>query len=333
MLGAEPVSPQTTERVGSHRPSPMMDPHSDRGQNMNRLYTSLVIAKRELNGGTIPMTPVPKHIQHIINPDFVPGLGAFEEDAVKGLRCPVCGRFMHTLKNHMNTAHADIGGATEICNALSVPLTNSLTSAVFHEKMSRAQDPYIERTRQRNFSQRRGKATTGRRRRLNAQTVHHRNHRNSCEAQIQHRLWDLYHKIGRAPTMKEAVALGQDNLTKICVTLYGSWHAAIVTAGLTLTAKQLRYTTKSKEQVIAQYGEWFKVHGYLPTQTQVRNPQRLPLLSGRRTVCRVMKTKVWKEAMRRVALALGVWDYRYRPEPGSPSAPRYSPASHPWCES
>ena len=91
----------------------------------------------------------------------------------------------------------------------------------------------------------------------------------------------------------------------------------MVVAGLTLTTKQLHYGIKSKEAVIAQYGEWFKAHGYLPTMTQVRDPQRLPLISSCQTVFRYMKTREWPVAMNQVALRLGVYDYRYRPEPAS----------------
>lgn len=276
------------------------------------LYTSLTIAKQELNGGAIPMMPIPENVRHIINPDFVPGLGAFEEDPERGIRCPVCGVFKQMLKNHIHMVHADIGGLAVVCKALSVRADQPIITECTRQRLSIKRTEHMHRIRYTGPTRKRkrGKCRSGRK-----ITMHHRNFTNSCEAQIGHRMWDLYHKLGRTPTQREAIALREASLVNACRTIYGSWNTALVTAGLTLRDVQRVRGSVSKEQVIAQLGEWFKAHGRLPTATEATHASRLPLIPHRDMVKMRMETKEWKVAMRRVARHLGVWDYRYRPEP------------------
>jgi len=61
---------------------------------VSQLYTSLVMAKQALNGGHLPpMTPVPERLHHIINPEYVPGLGALRIATawMRSLACAECG--------------------------------------------------------------------------------------------------------------------------------------------------------------------------------------------------------------------------------------------------
>lgn len=75
---------------------------------MSDLYTSLVRAKQELNGGVPPLTPLTEEAKKYMDPDLVPGMGILNEDDDKGLQCPVegCGKWYSRLDAHLRS-HVD----------------------------------------------------------------------------------------------------------------------------------------------------------------------------------------------------------------------------------
>ena len=293
---------------------------------MADLYTSLIRAKQELNDGVLPPTmPVPENVQHFIDPAFTPGLGALGEDEERGLQCPVrgCGKYHHRLRWHLNGSHRDIGGATRVLAALSIPQGVGLDSTRFRAGNTarglrpgrrvnlvglKHGDPSVTR---RSVQSRKG----------NAKTINHRNMINTCEAQITHRLWDLYHKVGRSPSMTESRAINGHALDRACTRLYGSWNAAKLAAGMDTVVNNGQ--TVGKERTVAALREWFNEHGRLPEERQAYRPNRTPLIPSVGAIKRVFDTTSWPRAMRRAAVNLGVYDSRYRPRPGTKAAPRY----------
>ena len=276
------------------------------------LYTNLVQAKQTIDSGyEPPMTPIPEDVFHLIDSAFTIGLGAFYEDPEKGLRCPVrgCGVYRHMLRRHLNR-HAELGGANAVLDALSVPRRMALVSQKVKRGMS-------ERLLQRWAAgmQPVSKGNRGNRSAANASlkrthsTVQLQNMRNSCEAQIVHRLWDLHNKIGRSPTKNEARISGEEPLILACIKLYGSWNAAKATVGMEKNSPRLRGKW-SKENVLTVLRAWYDCHGRLPSSSENKG---LPLLPSKTVFLNKFNTDKWPVAMRRAAINLNIYDARYRP--------------------
>lgn len=287
---------------------------------MADLYTSLVRAKQALNGGTLPpMTPVPENVHHFIDPDLTPGLGALEEDVDLGLRCPVrgCGEWFGRLRRHLNAVHADIGGASAVLRALSIPDTASLDSRQVRRNLKRAartpsrRDISLANLARVNKLSSESRRKAGRRQSRNKTTVGVRNLRNTCEAQLAHRIIDMSHKVGRTPSYKEAMVLDQQALTA-AISTYGTWNAALAAVGLK-TRRHPRAPQYDKEQVLTILREYYSQNGVLPSQDDIRHQRRTPLLPAAKTILRAMGTKSWPEAMRLAARALNVKGGRYGP--------------------
>jgi hypothetical protein len=74
------------------------------------MYTTLVRAKATIRGEEAPpLTALTEHALKICDPDFVPGMGILEEDAERGLRCPLrgCGKWYHELGKHLESHDSD----------------------------------------------------------------------------------------------------------------------------------------------------------------------------------------------------------------------------------
>ena len=279
---------------------------------MSQLYTNLVMVKTALNDGHLPpMTPVPEKIQHIINPEFVPGLGALHEDE-RGLQCPVCVVWMHKLGHHISRTHSDKGGLEGIKRMMGMPTSVTLTSVSAKEAARTAalRVGIGKWVKGRPIKKGRRK---GRRKRA---SMSERNFRNTCHAQIGHRLWDLRNKLGRSPTITEANALDQ-GLGGACVMIYGTWNAGKAIHGLDSVPRGR--PASSREAVLASLSAWVKVHGRLPGSMEV-SKKLLPILPVYATILKHFKADSWKEAMRKAAISVGIHDRRYRPKPKEVSA-------------
>lgn len=294
---------------------------------MIKLYTSLVHAKLTLNGGELrAMTPLPERYHDIIDPAFTIGLGALREVEGKGLQCPVrgCGVWRHRLDSHMKL-HRDIGGSARIKEILSIPEQAGLVSCEFSEKASATTKATIANDtngliapsgRQRpgargRFTDRRKSGRTHTRR---AKTTGSRNLRNSCEAQIAHRLLDIANKVGRSPSKAEADHY-DPGLSKACERVYGSWNAAKIVVGLEVikTGPLNRF---DREAVLDLLSAYYDKTGTLPSYRQCRRRDTHPLLPSVDTITRHLSdNRSWKAAMDLAAWKLHITDGRYgKPE-------------------
>lgn len=282
---------------------------------MSELYTSLVRAKQELNGGTLPaMTPVPERVHHIIDPDLTVGMGALTEDPDKGLQCPVrgCGRWLVNLRQHLNGSHADVGGAKGVLRALSIPENVPLKPRAAREKQAEVMrrnidtgkiDP-MEGVR---LSAEKRSAYYKRGRRTKRATTGTRNLTNTCEAQIAQRILLVAEKVGRSPSMKEAVALDPP-LRSAAIRVYGSWNAAKAAVGLKTYdgsgGKASAGWGYGRSDVLEMLGEFYRAHGRLPTVSEGRSPTRTPVIPSRPTIIKHLKADSWRDAMDKVETAL-----------------------------
>lgn len=290
---------------------------------MADLYTSLVRAKEELNGGALPvMTPIPEDAQSVIDPRFTIGLGALMEDPEKGLRCPVrgCGRFFHRLTTHLNNSHPDAGGAVGVCRLLSIPVSTPLAS----KRLSSKHRETCLRTRAqgklstpRSAASRRAlacKRNLAKRRKGFAEyqrSMATRNFKNTCDAQLRSRLLAVYDKIGRSPSYNEGLLL-DPSLVRAAERVYGTWNNFKAMVGLDAAPRGSGggRNALSAAQVTEAFRAWFAEHGSLPSSDQV-NKRLTPIVPTYRATCRALGVKSWDEAMRVVASLLDVRGGRY----------------------
>lgn len=276
------------------------------------LYTPLVRLKQAMNDGTLPpMTPVPESVHDIIDPAFTIGLGALDEDPEKGLRCPVrgCGEWMQSLRRHIRTAHPVVG-VSGVCRALSIPertpLMSQRTLALLSEKTKASGNlprlPSLSR-RQRSEMAVRARQTQ----KVAHATMGARNLRNSCVAQLTHKLLDLKNRLGRTPVYREAALLISDNFGKEALAVFGSWNNALAHAGIS----ENRRRGWTPEQVIEALGAYYAANGVLPSNAQCRHTTRLPLLPTDVTIKKVLGEPTWYDCMRKAARILGIRDGRY----------------------
>lgn len=284
------------------------------------LYTSLVRLKQSMNDGRLPpMTPVPASAHQLIDPAFTIGLGALYEDSEKGLRCPIreCGGFYHNLGLHLRASHGSAGGSTAVRSALDIPLSAPLLSQRLLETHRDNSARSFEQTRRsRPFTLPvHGKATEARRRqsrtiKADRLTVGARNLRDTCLAQLSHKLIDLHHRLGRTPSSQEARTLNSPGFVAAVTRSFGTWDAALAHCGLQRFDRGARQRV-SRDKVLESLSAYFAEHGCLPTQSQAYHPKRTPIIPTPPTIMRVMATKSWPEAMRRAASLLNIYGGRY----------------------
>lgn len=289
---------------------------------MADLYTSMVRAKQELNGGILPaMMPIPEDARVIINPKFTPGLGAVTEHPEKGLRCPVrgCGKWFQVLSLHANQQHADIGGADAIKRALQIPRSAPLVSTRNRAwRRSNAQQ-MIARGTWVGFTaddgrKRGGGSSEAWRFAARARTsIGMKNLTNRCDAQIRQRFAAMYDAIGRSPTFNEACSLDQ-GCVSACIRLFGSWNNAKAQLGYDIFERHASRRGKkvfTRDMVIDALREWYDVHGRLPRLREAEHPLRTPRIPTREPIYEAFGVRDWHEAMRIAAAILGVRDGRY----------------------
>lgn len=295
----------------------------ERRRDRADLYTSLVRAKQELNGGVLPaMTPIPEKLHAIIDPAFTIGMGALKEDPEKGLQCPVrgCGEYKHVLSYHLNTKHAGIGGVVGVKRALSIPATARLVSAMESARRSDRYSSVVPSPHARTAMMRESKAPRGYQAAPRAPlphsrgTVGYKNFRNTCEAQVGQRILTLRDRVGRVPSAREAEAL-DPGLEGAAREIYGTWNAALAALELRTRARgfsrgRFRSESWGKAAICEAMRAWYERHGSLPTVRQAETPSLAPLIPTHETVLRYFGP-TWAESMRAVALRLGIKWGRY----------------------
>jgi hypothetical protein len=281
------------------------------------LYTSLTHLKREMNGGVLPqMTPLTTRALKYLDPEFTIGMGALKEDPELGLQCPVrgCGGWYHNLTRHLNTArdetHRQLGGAG-LKRLLDIPPTAKLSSTVHRKACS-------ERLKRRGRIDRLPIAKQRQRPKKAARTyvrtmrsTGYRNFANQCEAQLAHKLVDLQHKVGRSPTTADVRRELGRGVYEAILKVFGTLNVAKASVNLRIRKQGSHCESLNEDDILAMFGEYYRGNGCLPRSYELKMPQRPPLLPGRDTVARIMKTKSHSQAMRRIATLLGIDDGRY----------------------
>lgn len=287
---------------------------------MAHAYTSLSRAKMAIGGALPPMTPVVA--TEIVDPDFTIGLGALQEDAKKGLRCPVrgCGRWFHVLSRHLTSAHADIGGKLAVMDALQLPRMTKLRSSSFvaakqnawHQLDADERSSRVKALRRAGERYRELELMGVRRRRpplKGMQTAGWRNFRNRCEEQMREPIAALAQRLKRSPTFHEAARDISEAFVWHCISLYGNWNAALAAFGMEgreVGQSPKRKARASREHVMEQLRAWADKHGSLPHSHQARNPDRVPLIPCMETIYRAFGVTTWLEAMTIASRELGI---------------------------
>ena len=283
-----------------------------------KLFTTLVHAKQELRNGSLPpMTPIGLGARAVLDPSFTLGIGGLNEREDEGLQCPVkgCGVWRHKLGLHLNTTHAEIGGAVEIKRLLDIPAPVRLVSqryrqkctAMWNERVARGWTPGVhgsaalQRSRVRRVPAEQASAN-----RATYRSMGFRNLRDQCEAQIAHKLIDLHHKLGRSPSGPEARAEYGYAFVQACVRLYGTWNNAKAQQGLETFNKGQRF---GRERVLNALQAWYDVHGKLPSSGETRKPKRAPLIPGDSVIMKALKVRSYHEAMEIARIELGLVQY------------------------
>lgn len=281
---------------------------------MIKIYTSLTQLKMAMNGGRLPpMTPLTPAALRYLDPAFTIGMGAFAEDSDHGLRCPVksCGTYAHNLTLHLNSVHGSIGGASAVRALLGVPPNVGLISARFRSRLSAVaaarweRGEFVMHKRKWTPDQRRAAA---RRRSATHRSFGARNIRNTCDAQLSHRLIDLEHRLGRSPGFEDGIAAHGNSFVHAVRVTYGSWNAAKAQLGL-----RVQKYGHTPDDVYESLGEYYRVNGCLPTTDHANSSSRLPLIPASATILRALRVRSWTVAMQQVAFVLGLDDGRYGP--------------------
>lgn len=273
------------------------------------LHTTLVATKAVLAGqAPVPMTELTAQARALFDPAFSNGMGSLQEDAERGLRCPLrgCGDYFHQLGQHVAHAHPEIGGATAFRRALSIPSTAPLVSSQTRAKLRTHRGP------QNPPPTPTAAARAAPTRRETVHTMGSRNLKGRCEAQLGEKLRQLTAALGHTPDFKEATTAWGSALVSYCVRLYDTWNGfkrAFDVATLP-RGGQVRITL---EMALEALGRYAQVHGDLPTNTAATRAQREPPVPNTETLLRVLSATSWPVAMERAALLLNLRDSRYHP--------------------
>lgn len=281
------------------------------------LYTSLTRLKQAMNDGRLPpMTPVPEKVHHLIDPAFTIGLGALEEDPVKGLRCPVrgCGVYRHSLTRHLDTKHRALGGAKAVRRALSIPSSAGLVSHLQREILrTLAASKFAGRAKRWTREEltaisRRTSARRGASRRSAMATVGSKNLLNHCVAQTRERITRLQVKLGRLPNPREFRSEYGAAMFCAIERAFGTWNSALASCGLAVRG---RYKHYDRDAVLAALASWYEAHGSLPRSSDATSPHRTPIIPGYQTILSALGTDSWPKAMQIAAALLDIHGGRY----------------------
>lgn len=276
------------------------------------LFTSLTQAKMALQSGELPpMTPVPVSIQDQIDPDLTIGMGALIEDPVRGLRCPVrgCGQWHHNLGLHVSKFHGGVGGMNGLKKLLDIPRPARLISTslrkTFQEKGKQRKDIHKMQRAERPAERR--KVAAGSRAEI-FKTTGAANLRDQCVAQLSKKLTDLEKKLGRPPTGNDFQLAYGSGMLKAVTRTFGSFTSAKAQCGM-----QVRKYGHKPSDVYAALREYYLAHRRLPTVRETYDIKQAPIIPSADAILPALGFKSWPEAMKHVAMELGVYDSRYRP--------------------
>lgn len=268
---------------------------------MSDLYTSQVHLKRVLAGqATAAFTPLPSEVAALIDPAFVPGMGALNEDAEGRLQCPMrgCGTFHSDLGAHVGASHRELK-AQGIRRLLGIPQTVGLSTRR-HPSKKGCSKSHMDRMRT---------LRTGVRKQVSGLTAMSRNKADTCPAQLQAKLIALAEKLGHSPSMADFDA-EYDGGSKAAVSVFGTWQNAKNIAGLGASVGGPDPIVP-QEQVVEALRAWHEVHGDLPTSTECKLREKAPILPTYPVILRSLSCLNWQSAMRAVLSILNVESERY----------------------
>jgi hypothetical protein len=284
------------------------------------LYTSLTRLKMAMNGGALPpMTPPTQDALALFDPAFFPGMGALNEDAERGVQCPVrgCGRWFQNLGAHWARGHPSIGGVAVLRRVLSLPHRAPLASAKFRLAHAEQMKARIAAGYVAPLCLKHERGQPGRRKTVSTYSVGTRNLRDRCVAQLTHRIQDVAHTIGRSPSQDEfkiVVGTGAGGLVQEITRVFGSWNAAKAHCGLLVcSAGRTRdKAPRTREYVLDVLASWHEQHGELPTTSQAYGAGGVaPVLPAYKTILRALHAPTWMDAMERAASLLNIYGGRY----------------------
>lgn len=297
---------------------------------MPGLYTSQVHLKRLLAGQATPaFTPVDAVARQLINPAFVPGMGALNEDDKGRLQCPVCGEWHLYLGNHLHHAHRTVGGIKAVRVALDIPSKTALLSKRASDHRREFSAAYGARGRATlaasgfvpKFSEAADRARLdAEARRGSTYSSSQRNYTDTCPAQLHARIIALRDKIGRSPTFNEFQSAYGGGLAKAVTSLFGTWNNAKALAGLSVyengaAPADLQTKRLTVALVCESLRAWYDEHGDLPPSHVAHSTARTPYIPSIQAIQRAFGVNNWRAAMRSAIEHLGVKSERY----GSPS--------------
>jgi len=292
----------------------------------NDLYTSQVHLKRLLAGqATAAFTPVPVDVAKLIDPAFVPGMGALNEDEKGRLQCPIrgCGEFHYYLGNHAHRSHKGIGGMNAIRQAIGIPKRVSLLSrrarverrAFTARAIAKAQATPGAASGRISVGDGRGGRHAGEQYADSQISMHQRNHADSCPGQLQARITSLRDKLGHSPTgseFKDAYGYG---MLKAVYAVFGTWNNAKATCGLVVYENGFNPPhTRTRRLDVALVAEslraFVEANGDLPNVNAGRDGIA-PRIPAPRVIMRVFGVDNWQAAMRSAVEYLGIDSERY----------------------
>lgn len=283
---------------------------------MNELYTSQMHLKRILSGLASPsLTPLPPSAEKLIDPAFVPGLGALNEDPRGRLQCPIrgCGKWFEQLGPHIARAHRSVG-TEKVKKALGIPKSTGLVASQMRTKMRAAAKRAVASSLSRREGlDRGGRGNAGRVHVARRITIHQKNHSDTCPAQLQDKITILDRKLGRSPTLNEFIGQYGEQAAHEVRNVFGTWNNAKAVCGLSLysAADGSRLHAKTRDAVLLSLKTWYDEHGDLPSVSDCENPSRAPRIPGYRVIMRALSVENWLAAMRTAAAHFGLSSERY----------------------
>lgn len=189
------------------------------------LFTSQLLAKQLLGGDVPPMTPLTAMARLYVDPEFVPGMGALNDDVSLGLQCPLlgCGKFFKELGRHLRR-HARLPNGEDapteerLCEVLGLGDFRLVSYA--HRREQGRTPPPRKPARGRDVPQatvRDPKPRGPKRRKLvvSASSFGRRNVRMACDTQLKKRMQLVVDRVRREPGEREIFLVDPALLTVI----------------------------------------------------------------------------------------------------------------------
>lgn len=259
------------------------------------LHTSLRYAKAVMTPLAAPE----------IETDYANGAGSLQEDASRGLRCPLrgCGTWHHNLSQHIRRTHPalPVSGFRQL---VGLPETAALISRTLAVKCATRSHGRQQIPQPDAAARARGVGTAA----ASRTSVGAQNLTGRYPAQLVERLTALAAELGHSPSFAEARVAWGEALMSWIVRHHGTWNGFKEQAGAPTVPRggQVHVTLDSVLDLLARY---VRLKGDLPTYDEAAAAnQHAP-----ETILRAFAEVAWPAAMRRAAQLLSLGSSRYLP--------------------